>query len=1485
MLVGNIVYKFNNRAYKYDVVGVDTSPVMKLIMCSSGLFDATLLMSNAEMSDVIDPNALESRRVDIKMSNVNVETAKNNGEKCPVNKDLFCRLGALIRYCKVNCRAVNEQGYTGLTDASGTFEAEALKKYTVDGMEVHLYMDTVCYLKASSPYFDIELVEDKGMQTRLFYAIKDGVSSGFQFNENYLGFKPHDILSKVEKAAIGNFGSALYSSIEEVVAAHPDKEFSWLLGKDYRIVDEASLEDVCDYIRNYDGYVFYDTETTGLNINFKSRIGQADQAVGIVLSVKYGESFFFPMQMKLVENLCGGDHFYFMEHYMRPILEGKQLVAHNASFDWKVAYIYNINANIVHDTMAILKLTYGAERKDWRVGLKDNAKLLLGRDSLELSDLVRANSWGESDVKFWDLPYELVRLYACADTDNTNGLLSYAIKSDLLNRYGAAKVYEIEVAFTFAVAYQEFMGHHIDVNNIEKMTKQVAANQAMYMQKMKDIVGYDFNPNSSKQLLKIMYTELGIPEQIDRKSGRPTTNKETLNKLAELTNIDGDPMYPFCQYLLEYRKEEGVRKIIDKFPETMTYDGYLFSEVQQYGTETGRVSIKSPNYQSYSDPVKQNVVPRPGYYMFDTDYSSVEYRVLGSMVGNKNIMKSFADPDFDYHTYQAAHMYGVPYAAVTKKLRKAAKGINFGLPYGMGDESLGVRVFGEASMENTRKAAALRAAYFKGQEDIRDWFEYHRNHGVTEGYTETFFGRRRYYHRADFSEAAIRRQAGNHVIQGCQSLETRILTKEFGIVKLGDVLGMNVTVWNGVDWTNGDVLDAGMKRKTVIKFRGGQTMICSPNHKFLVSTKKGGTMWVEAQHLHTTSEYANPHRIIINQNYEPGDYTYEYDDTEYSESNNANNVFLASIGESYKIGLFLGRLASDGSVFSRENGSDYITQFVAEHEFNILQELRDCMKNLNYKETSGDLRDGRNERMTRLSVYSESLVREILSLDIRHKIHKNIFMDTEVLRGFLCGYFDGDGGISGKSITCVFGKQDDFHQLVEDMQVALMFFGVRSHIREYDDRYVLQIKTNDNPDFLYRIGFMNEDKQKRGLQLECQTEEKVFGKCMLAESVEVTDELIPMADVCNTDGGFYVADGIVTHNTAADIYKTAAGRVFKRICREGWLGKVLISGFIHDEMLCEISNDIDPMKWLKAVREEFEVTIPGWCPLYMGCGFGMSWYEAKSTEIPIRLQWEWVEKYGETGYPDWHHDGREFCDKVPDMLEEFEVRDIRNQILDPLSQGLEIKPALNTKVLDCIKQDSSHYEKGVTEYMSEHPFDSSPDYLRGMESYLDKTYHIQRVLLDDEGGLIRSFKPASETQSALTQYCLLHDVDRFKVNLQSIEEFNAEASMNKVGSMEITPEDEDTITDDEKQRRKDLRVDTLGMYVDTELKIVTVLFIEPQYMNFLRSHCNTNGEGYQLYIKDNNQRRLLRTQVWLASSEVSIIQDMYIQYFNSKGVK
>lgn len=1125
-----------DRDLTYEFKGIDSSTCLYGELTTND-YEAIRFMAGS----TDDQDEMWTRRFDLNLNSIKPEREQwkdENGKtvKSAVNFDFFCMLGATIRYAKYRCRPECAVGYTGLQSASGEFTPESETEYIITSESaneanklnlgtVRLKLGEFMSIHIETPVFSISVDEDPRREIEVFSTIKNCQPKGFQFEEDYLGFKV-DIYSGLAEANT----DGMYTSLEDIIKNNPDREFSWLLGKKYIIVDDAMLDDVVKYFEDVpdNERIYFDTETSGLRITFRSRLGQDDQCVGIILSYEDGVSYFFPMQMRSIPNLCNGDHFYFMEHYMRHILENKRLVAHNMSFDWKVAYIYDINANIVDDTMALFNLTLGNEKENFPAALKPLTRLILHRDSLELSDLVASDSWGENDIRFWDLPKELVRLYACADTDNTRGLMQYAIQNDLLHRYNATKVYEIEIAFSYAVAYQEFYGHKIDVDNLDVLHKELDEGLSSNMAKMEEIVGYEFNPNSSKQLQRIMYTELGIPEQISRKTGRVTTDKETLKALSEITDIEGNPKYPFVVYLQKYREFEGIRKIVDKFPELSTPDGYIFSEVQQYGTTTGRVSVKKPNYQSYNDPVKKNVVPRPGFYMTDTDYSSVEYRVLGNIVGNKKIKEGFVDPDFDYHQYQAARMYGVPYASVTSKLRKAAKGINFGLPYGMGDQSLGVRVFGEESKENTLKAAALRAKYFEGQEDVKEFFDTTRAGGVANGYTETFFGRRRYYHRNKFSVAAIRRQAGNAVIQG----------------------------------------------------------------------------------------------------------------------------------------------------------------------------------------------------------------------------------------------------------------------------------------------------------------------------------------------------------------------------TAADVYKLAVGRLFLRICKEGWLGKVLFTGFIHDEVLCEVHCSIDPMKWLKVLREEFEVKIKGWCPLYMGFGFGMSWYEAKKTELPIQLQWELVEKYGETGYPKWHGDGKELCAEIPDMLRDFSIRHAEASLKDPAYQGKEIKPATNKLVIDIIAEDAGYYNKIVPDSLkavlpdydvSVESIDTSvlgdraEEIISGINEKL-RAEHIDGVLYAENGELITQLSKLKETQAAIDLYCRLHSVDHSLIDVKSLAEgtvnADAPAGLSDVAGFSGGEDDETDM-----QALADSRVEAFGMFLDTDESRVILKMLPPQYMEFIRQRCNKEKNGYRIRFKDTANRMFYDTECYLPSEEVPTIQSMYIQYF------
>lgn len=1323
MLKGSLQVFHNDKTYNYKVTGYDTSSSMMLkLHCQN--FNDSLFLCNEDCEE--DGTELDKRRVSIGTSKVTVETIQvtdtETGKlvKAPVNNTLFLRLGALIRYAKSHCFKRNEKYSFSMSLASKEFEAIPSTEYIIpfestDGIlaEVTLEYGSISRIVLKTDYLSLELEDGMNTEDELFFSITNGWNKGFRMDEETLGFP----LKPIERSGVVMNG--VYTTLDDVIKNNPDKEFEWLREMNYRIVGDDELDEVCDYIYNHNGLVYYDTETTGLNITFKSRVGQADQCVGIVLSVKDGESFYFPMQMKLIPNLCNGDHFYFMEHYMRRILEGKSLVVHNASFDWKVAYIYDINANIVHDTLAIIRLTIGTEKVDYSAGLKENTKIILKRDSLELSDLVVDNSWGESDIKFWDLPYELVKYYACADTDNTRGLLNYALQTDLLGRYNAKKVYEIEVGFAMAVGYQEFYGHRIDINNTAKMREEIGAEQDKYMKLMEDLVGHEFNPNSPKQLQTIMYQELGIPEQVSRKTGKVTTDSKALKYLAGLTDIDDNVKYPFCDYLLKYRKAEGVRKIVDKFPENVTADGYVHSGVQQYGTDTGRVSIKEPNYQSYSDPIKKNVVPRPGYWMWDTDYSSVEYRVLANMVGNKKIKKNFEDPVFDYHAYQASHMYGVPYAQVTKQIRKAAKGINFGLPYGMGDESLGATVFGDVSPENTRKAGQLRQAYFKGQEDIQDWFEVNRTAAVNNGYTETFFGRRRYYDKNKFNASAIRRQGGNHIIQGCLDGATIIEVKGIGAVPIKAMVDSHVQVWNGHDWTWGDILYSGKKQKCIITFTNGQKFICSPIHRFKV--------------------------------------------------------------------------------------------------------VRD-------------------------TIYSYADVNPEWKIDI-----------------------ENDGHIGGLFTRCKHLKKGTVIEINTDTS---------KHC----------IKDFDNARFINKecIGSCDDDSG------DTYTYNATL-ECVEVESVEITDEWIDMYDVCNTDCGYYVADGIITHNTAADIYKLATSRIFKRICKEGWLGKVLLNAFVHDELLGECSNDINPATFLKVLREEFEVKITDengepWCPLYMGFGYGMSWYEAKSVELPIKLQWEIVEKYGVSGFDFWNGNGYDLCSKVPDMLRDFHIRDIIVEITDKDAQGKEIKPSVNSDLLECIADDVNLYMQAinngvrdkVTLFEKYHIYDfiySNNTILEDLDGFSTDTFKVEKsgnkykVVLTNKKSI----------QGAIDLFCILHGVSRETVDILDIAEYSASASSPVNDYNNYTLENDDSEVDNEqlKFERMMFRVKTFGVNIDIDNKSALLLLpTSNNFINILKTKVNSVGDGYNISFYNRAKNEINPTPYYLSSVNIDFVSKMYLNSIN-----
>lgn len=695
--------------------------------------------------------------------------------KNQINKEAFRELGSVLRSMKNGGTPKNRLGETD------TYSAMRAYSYDVQGHHLVIAQGEVKELSYRTETFSAPSegsekpegyvsgsVRGEGTSLELSTVSNDGQVLDYFKGGHGLAVTV-DLFSETtpDLGIMDMRDGSEYFTVDEVIAMNSGKNYSWMKERDYSIVTPETLEATCRRIYSAKGIVAFDTETTGLNINFRSREGYGDTLVGMVFTIReHGKNvtFYFPVAHKLLENIASDEKMdHTIEKYFRPILEKKDLAVHNASFDWKVMYLYGININAVIDTLTLTRLTLWNDDTSIPLGLKNLANRLLGRDSFELDDFVEGE-W-DYNSSFDDLPRETVKYYACADTDNTMDIAIYYEENKTLRRYEAEKVFDIEVLLSRAIGYSEYFGMYADPDDVDSLSKELESTAEMHMKRMVDLIGHEFNPRSPKQLGEVLFTELGIEPIKYTPSGNPSADKSTLKILAAKEKPDGTPMYPFIEELQGYRTAAQLKSnFCDPF-EQLSNDGFFHSSVQQF-LETGRVSTTKPNYQSFNDEVKKHIIPRDGFYMFDTDFSSIEYRVLVSIAGEQSLVDRFFDPDFDYHRQMAALLHGIPYESVTPELRGASKGLNFGIPYGMTVVGLAERMFGDSSDENVAKAQRLYNKYFDVQPAVRKFFDDTKDLAVGQGYNSTFFGRRRYYDKRKNKINRIRRQAGNHPIQG-----------------------------------------------------------------------------------------------------------------------------------------------------------------------------------------------------------------------------------------------------------------------------------------------------------------------------------------------------------------------------------------------------------------------------------------------------------------------------------------------------------------------------------------------------------------------------------------------------------------------------------------------------------------------------------------------------------------------------------------------
>ena len=167
-------------------------------------------------------------------------------------------------------------------------------------------------------------------------------------------------------------------------------------------------------------------------------------------------------------------------------------------------------------------------------------------------------------------------------------------------------------------------------------------------------------------------------------------------------------------------------------------------------------------------------VAEEGFSLVAIDYSQIELRIA-AMLSNDSALVDIFRRGEDVHTGVAIRVFSVDAAAVTKEMRRKAKVINFGILYGMGVNALRQNLGPETSRA---EAQEFLNAYFNTFSRLAEYLEETKAFARSHGYTETMFGRRRYFpgigSSAPFLRASAERMAINAPIQGTEGDILRI---------------------------------------------------------------------------------------------------------------------------------------------------------------------------------------------------------------------------------------------------------------------------------------------------------------------------------------------------------------------------------------------------------------------------------------------------------------------------------------------------------------------------------------------------------------------------------------------------------------------------------------------------------------------------------------------------------------------------------------
>ena len=470
--------------------------------------------------------------------------------------------------------------------------------------------------------------------------------------------------------------------------------------------------------------------------------------LGISLSVSENEGCYIPLGHQYDDCPKQLEMDYVIKSLGSAIEDNQEkAIGQNLKFDIPILARHGIKiTKFLADTML---MSYVLNSTATRHGMDRLADFYLNYKTTKYTDVTGTAS---KQISFSEVKLDVATDYAAEDADIT--LRLYKVLNKLLKEKPTQQklLNDLEYPLVHVLSRVEQNGAKIDKKKLSNHSKELSEKISDLTSQAFKISGEEFNLDSPKQLLEILYEKQGLPVLKKTPKGQPSTNEDTLQRLSE--------DYELPKIILQYRtlaklKSTYTDSLINiENPKTKR----IHTSYQQAITSTGRLSSTEPNLQNIpiktaeGRRIREAFVPENGNVLISADYSQIELRIMAHLSEDKNLTHSFNN-NIDVHSSTAAEVFGVSIDDVSPDQRRSAKAINFGLMYGMSAFGL-TRQLGIPRGE----AQEYLDTYFARYTGVRDYMDNIKAQAKEDKYVETIMGRRLYLNEINAANG-LRRQA------------------------------------------------------------------------------------------------------------------------------------------------------------------------------------------------------------------------------------------------------------------------------------------------------------------------------------------------------------------------------------------------------------------------------------------------------------------------------------------------------------------------------------------------------------------------------------------------------------------------------------------------------------------------------------------------------------------------------------------------------